>query len=152
MAVRGACLNSATAQAPSCTSASWSILTALPKVDWNAAHALADDLGAASADQRFETFFTVLLGIMAKAIRAAAGPERTAPAWSIPPERAPAWAELWEAIVREKDEALELNLDRRALILSTLSGLAAVRPRLCRGGIGRAIRDMHRGLIGRLSR
>jgi hypothetical protein len=59
---------------------------------------------------------------MAKAIRAAAAGEPSA--WSIPPERAPVWAELWEAIVREKDEALELNLDRRAFVLSTLSRLA----------------------------
>jgi DNA polymerase-3 subunit delta' len=99
-----------------------SILTTLPKIDWNAAHILADDLGAFSADQRFEMFFTILLGIMAKAIRAAAAGEPSA--WSIPPERAPVWAELWEAIVREKDEALELNLDRRAFVLSTLSRLA----------------------------
>jgi DNA polymerase-3 subunit delta' len=99
------------------------ILTGLPKVDWNAAHTLADDLGAPSADQRFEMFFTIMLGVMAKAIRGAAAGESTA--WSIPPERAPVWAEAWEAIVREKDEALELNLDRRALILSTLSRLAA---------------------------
>ena len=125
------------------------ILSALPKVDWSAAHALADDLGSPAADQRFETFFTVLLSVMAKAIRnAAAGAGEEAPAWSIPPERAPAWAELWETIVREKDEAVELNLDRRALILSTLSRLAAVGSRLnCRGWHRPAIRDMHRGLL-----
>ncbi len=99
-----------------------SILTALPKIDWNAAHILADDLAAFSADQRFEMFFTILLGMMAKAIRAAATGAMAA--WSISPERVPVWAELWEAIVREKDEALELNLDRRAFVLSTLSRLA----------------------------
>jgi DNA polymerase III subunit delta' len=103
------------------------ILSALPKVDWTAAHALADDLGSPAADQRFETFFTVLLSVVANAIRnAAAGAGEEAPAWSIPPDRAPAWAELWETIGRDKEEAVELNLDRRALILSTLSGLAAV--------------------------
>lgn len=99
------------------------ILTALPSIDWGTAHALADDLGAPSADLRFEMFFTILLGVMAKAIRGAATGEPAA--WSIPPDRASVWAEAWEAIVRDKDDALELNLDRRALILSTLSRLAA---------------------------
>ena len=106
------------------------ILSALPKIDWGAAHALADDLGSPAADQRFETFFTVLLSVLAKAIRDAAAGEGASrgggpAAWSIPPERAPVWADLWETIGREKDEAVELNLDRRALILSTLSRLAA---------------------------
>jgi DNA polymerase-3 subunit delta' len=99
------------------------VLTALPRIDWSSAHTLADDLGAPSADQRFEMFFTILLGIMAKAIRSAAAGEPAA--WSIPPEHASAWAEAWEAIVRDKDEVLELNLERRALILATLSRLAA---------------------------
>jgi DNA polymerase III subunit delta' len=99
------------------------ILSALPKLDWSSAHTLADDLGAPSADQRFDMFFTILLGIMAKTIRGAAAGEPAA--WSIPPERASAWAEAWEAIVRDKDEVLELNLERRALILATLSRLAA---------------------------
>ncbi len=99
------------------------VLTALPNVDWGAAHTLADDLGSPSADQRFEMFFTILLGVMAKAIRGAAAGEGSA--WSIQPGRVPRWAEMWEDIVRDKDEVLELNLDRRALILSTLSRLAA---------------------------
>jgi hypothetical protein len=68
-------------------------------------------------------FFTILHGARAKAIRSAAAGEPAA--WSIPPERAPAWAEAWEAIVRDKDDVLELNLERRALILATLSRLAA---------------------------
>lgn len=99
------------------------ILTGLPGIDWSAAHTLADDLGSLSADHRFEMFFTILLGVMAKAIRGAAAGAATS--WSISPERAPAWAEAWEAIVRDKDEVMELNLDRRAFILSTLSRLAA---------------------------
>lgn len=102
------------------------ILVTLPKIDWGAAHALADDLGSPAADQRFESFFTVLLSVLANAIRAsAAGQGGASTAWSIPPDRAPAWAELWESIIRDKDELVELNLDRRAFILSTLSRLAA---------------------------
>jgi DNA polymerase-3 subunit delta' len=103
------------------------ILSALPKIDWSAAHALADELGSPAADQRFETFFTVLLSVLANAIRnAAAGRGEGSAAWSIPSNRTPAWAEMWETIGRDKEEAVELNLDRRALILSTLSRLAAV--------------------------
>ena len=41
----------------------------------------------------------------------------------IPEGRLASWAELWETVVREKAEALALNLDRKTLVLETLSHL-----------------------------
>jgi len=47
----------------------------------------------------------------------------------IPEERLPAWAELWETVVRERDDAVLLNLDRKALILGTFARLEALARR-----------------------
>lgn len=106
------------------------ILTALPGVDWGAAHALADELAAPSSEQRFEIFFDLLLAALARAIRAGAtgqqGEGVQGSLVQIFGETGPArWAELWEAIVAEKADVMALNLDRRAFVLGTLSRLEA---------------------------
>lgn len=106
------------------------IFAQLPGVDWGAAHSLADEIGSPSAEQRFETFFALLLGFLARSIRAAGSGQREDAEGAfaqrmISPGRLAAWAEAWEAIVHEKGETQELNLDRRALVLGTISRLAA---------------------------
>jgi DNA polymerase III subunit delta' len=106
------------------------IFAQLPRVDWAAVHLLADDLASPASQQRFETFFSLLLGFLARGISVATaqrreGSEAAFAARLIPEARLAVWAETWEAIVREKAETLELNLDRRALVLGTLSRLAA---------------------------
>ena len=46
------------------------------------------------------------------------------------PEAAPAaWAALWETVLRERDDAVLLNLDRKALILGTFARLEALARR-----------------------
>ncbi|MGH6815152.1 MAG: DNA polymerase III subunit delta', partial [Hyphomicrobiaceae bacterium] len=97
-----------------------SLFAGLPGIDWRAAHTLADDLSSLPAEQRFETFFELLLGRLAALVRARALDGRDAMA-SIPEDRLAAWAELWETIVARKSDALALNLDRKTLILDTLS-------------------------------
>jgi DNA polymerase-3 subunit delta' len=89
------------------------ILAGLPNVDWQSAHTLADELAATSAEQKFEIFFDLLL-------RRIAGEARRLGASGA------VWAELWEWIVREKEQVLTLNLDRRMLILDAVSRLAAL--------------------------
>jgi DNA polymerase III subunit delta' len=106
------------------------IFSRLPKIDWAAAHVLADDLASPASEQRFQTFFALLLGVLARSIRAGIsgqghGAEGAFAARVIAPARPEMWAQTWEAIVREKAEVQELNLDRRALVLGTLSRLAA---------------------------
>jgi DNA polymerase-3 subunit delta' len=110
------------------------IVAALPKVDWPAAHALADELSSAASEERYETFFSLLLGQIARLIRAStAGDADSADvalaSRLIPAGRAPQWADAWEAIVREKAEVEELNLDRRGLIVFTLGRLAEAAQR-----------------------
>ena len=102
------------------------LFQALPRIDWQSAHALGEELGSAAADARFTLFFDLLLGLIARLVRAAASgegsPDDMAMARKlIPAGRLASWAELWETIVRDKAETLALNLDRRMLILDTLA-------------------------------
>jgi DNA polymerase-3 subunit delta' len=98
----------------------------LPRIDWQVAHALGEELGSTAADARFTLIFDLLLGLIARLVRAGAdgtgSPDETKLARRLIPEgRLASWAELWETIVRDKAETLALNLDRRMLILETLA-------------------------------
>jgi DNA polymerase III subunit delta' len=106
------------------------LTTALPRVDWRAAHALSDELQPAAAQPRFELFFELLLTEIARLIRAqAAGEgstdERERALRLIGEERLASFAGLWERIGRNKAETLALNLDRKSLVLETIGALAA---------------------------
>jgi DNA polymerase-3 subunit delta' len=102
------------------------IMATLPRVDWVAAHALSDELTAPATEHRFNAFFELLLDSIAAVTKAratgAGGEEEVKLAVRLIADgRLASWAELWETVVREKAEALALNLDRRMLILETLS-------------------------------
>ena len=106
------------------------LLESLPKVDWRAAHALSDELQPTAAHARFELFFELLLNALARLIRTAATGEGS-PAEAALGERLmgggrlASFAALWERIAREKADTVALNLDRKGLILETVTGLAA---------------------------
>ncbi len=107
------------------------IFTALPTIDWPAAHALSDQLGLAAQEQRFEAFFDLFLDLLARLVRLRAtgrgeGPEVALVQRLIPEHRLAAWAAFWEAALRERNEAALLNLDRKALIMGTLARLEAL--------------------------
>jgi DNA polymerase-3 subunit delta' len=86
-----------------------------PRFEWQTAYALSDELAPPNAEQRLEIFFDLLLGLINSFAREAARVEAS-----------PLWAELWEWVVREKDDVFTLNLDRRALILEALSRLSSL--------------------------
>jgi len=103
------------------------LLSLLPKVDWPAVHALGEDLTSAQAGDRFETFYALLLDLLARLIRAGTGVADAANADELQlaqrlmrPAALASWAALWETIVREKAKALAINLDRKSLILETV--------------------------------
>jgi DNA polymerase III subunit delta' len=107
------------------------IFAQLPQVDWSAAHALADTLSAAAQEQRFEAFFDLLLDTLAHVARTRATghgpPADVAMATRLVPEtRLPQWAALWETVLRDKADADELNLDRKALVMRVFARLEAV--------------------------
>jgi DNA polymerase-3 subunit delta' len=107
------------------------IFAALPKVDWPAVHALSDELAAGAQEQRFEAFFELFLDLLARLVRVRATGQREASERALAERligdgRLPAWAALWEALLRQKNDALLLNLDRKALIIAAFAELQAV--------------------------
>jgi DNA polymerase-3 subunit delta' len=104
------------------------IVSRLPAVDWTALHAFSDAL--ALDEQRYEMAFALLLDLLARLIRVSTSgrgaPEELALAARLIPEgRQPAWTETWRAILRDKADAEELNLDRKALIVRTFARIEA---------------------------
>ena len=87
--------------------------------------------GSTAQEQRFEAFYSLFLDLLARLVRARAAGGSGAPELAlaqrlIPEARLPQWAELWQTALRERDEAVLLNLDRKALILGTLARLEAL--------------------------
>jgi DNA polymerase-3 subunit delta' len=106
------------------------IFASLPRLDLAAAHAISDELQPAAQEQKFELFFDLLFAFLARLIRAGAtgeGAERDVIAAKrlMEGQKLATFAQLWETLARDKAEALALNLDRKSLILDTLSRLEA---------------------------
>jgi DNA polymerase-3 subunit delta' len=106
------------------------IFALLPKLDYAAAHALSDDLQPVSQEQKFELFFDLFFAYMARLLRTAATGEGSSGDLAVANRlgqggKLAALAQLWETLSREKADAAALNLDRKSLILDTLSRLEA---------------------------
>ncbi len=101
------------------------LLGSLPELDVAALHTLGEELGPAAAEQKFETFYGLLLDVLPRLVRAKAtgraeiAEEGVIAQRLLRPETLASWAELWETIVRDKATTLALNLDRRSLVLQT---------------------------------
>jgi DNA polymerase-3 subunit delta' len=107
------------------------IIGALPQIDWSAIYNLADELTAASSEQKFEAFYDLLLGLAARLARAAATGIGSADDLElarrlIPAARLSLWAEAWQSTLNDKADVMALNLDRKALILSTIARFEVV--------------------------
>ncbi|WP_334145940.1 DNA polymerase III subunit delta' [Hyphomicrobium sp.] len=104
------------------------LLAGLPVLDWGAVHALGDELASPAAEQRYELFFELLMGAVARLVDAEARGDGPAPEAAlahrlIGPARLATWAGLWERVAADKADAAALNLDRKALILDVFSRL-----------------------------
>jgi DNA polymerase III subunit delta' len=92
-------------------------------------HALSDELAGAAAEQKFEQFFEFLLDLVGRLVRVRATGEGSAADAKlaqkvIPAPQLPAFAAAWSDIVAAKAEAMALNLDRKALIMESMTRLA----------------------------
>ena len=106
------------------------LFASLPALDMQAAHQLADELQPVAAEQKFELFFELLFNYLARLTRAAATGEENADTLTIAsrvigPARVASFAQLWETLAHDKADAMTLNLDRKALILDTLTRIEA---------------------------
>jgi len=98
------------------------------KPDWAAIHTLGDKMAPASAQERYNLFFELLLEQLAQAICARAsgqGSERylKLSRTLIEEHTIPKWACLWEEISRSRSEVATLNLDRKAFFIETVQNL-----------------------------
>lgn len=105
-----------------------SAISLLPRIDWLPIHTLSDELASAAAEAKFELFFELLLGLLARLIHGAATgegdpAELQLAARLIPADQLAAWAQLWETTVAEKASTEIYNLDRKTLILLTFQRL-----------------------------
>ena len=97
----------------------------LPELDGPGLHKLAERLGSPSDTERFELFFSLLLGLLERLIRTAAtgegaiGAEGDLARRLIGGNDLSPWVEAWEAIGLAKADAMSLNLDRSLLVLET---------------------------------
>jgi DNA polymerase III subunit delta' len=97
----------------------------LPELDGPGLHKLAERLGSPSDTERFELFFSLLLGLLERLIRTAAtgegaiGAEGELARRLIGRNDLSPWVETWEAIGLAKADAMSLNLDRSLLVLET---------------------------------
>ncbi len=110
------------------------LVSALPKVDWGAVHALGDEIGSPAAEQRYELFFELLMDHLARLIRAraagdAADGDRALAQRLIGEGQLATWAGLWERVAADKADVAALNLDRKSLILETFVRLEAASRR-----------------------
>jgi DNA polymerase-3 subunit delta' len=104
------------------------LVAGLPQVRWASVHTLADSMSASAAEVRFELFFELLLDLVARLVRASATAEGDAQELQLAGRlageaRLASLAALWETVAREKAETVALNLDRKTLILRTVSRL-----------------------------
>lgn len=97
----------------------------LPRLDYQAIHALADELTSARADTAYELFFELIGESLARIVGHAATGEGALGAEADIAQRLQGaralaqFAGLWETVQRAKAEADALNLDRKNLVLGT---------------------------------
>jgi DNA polymerase III subunit delta' len=105
----------------------------LPKLDWSAAHALSDELSAASAEQKYEAFLDLFLDVLARIItsvaRGVTDPSLGFAKNLVPPGRLASFVDVWDTTVRDRADVQALNLDRKTLILETFQRLSIAASR-----------------------
>jgi DNA polymerase III subunit delta' len=104
------------------------LLASLPAGDLKAAHALSDELAPGAAEQKFALFYELFLGTLQRLVKAEATGQGAKADIDrahrlIGPARLATFASLWETLSRDKADALALNLDRKALILTAINRL-----------------------------
>lgn len=98
---------------------------ALPELDGPRLHRLVERLSGAGDTERLDLYLALLLGLIERLVRFGATGEGATPEEQklakrlLSPANLAHWAEAWEAISEDKEEAFAFNLDRSLLVLET---------------------------------
>jgi DNA polymerase-3 subunit delta' len=95
------------------------LLERLPALDWREVHKLADQVSGRDGEAAYEMTLTTIYDWLAGAVRGGASTVPDAP------RRLAPYAEVWEKVAANARETDALNLDKRPLILTIFSDLAA---------------------------
>ncbi len=96
------------------------LLDALPAIDWREVHKLADRLAGRDGEVAYQTVMSGVFRWLAHHVRDPGGGVGL-----VAPARLAPFAEVWEKIAADARETDALNLDRRPLLLTVFSDLAA---------------------------
>ena len=96
------------------------LLDALPAIDWRDVHKLADRLAGRDGDTAYDLAMSGVYRWLARRVR-----EPTGGVAVNAPRRLAPLADVWEKIAADARQTDTLNLDRRPLILTVFSDLAA---------------------------
>ena len=92
------------------------LLDALPQIDWRALHKLSDQVAARDAEVAWDAMLSAVFDWLSRQLRLREGQGAA---------RLARFAEVWEKVAAEARETAALNLDKRPLVLSIFSNLAA---------------------------
>lgn len=92
------------------------LLDRLPEIDWRDVHKLADQIAGRDREQAYDAAMTSIYDWLAAVVRSGT---------PVAPRRLAPYAEVWEKVAANARETDALNLDKRPLILSIFSDLAA---------------------------
>lgn len=92
------------------------LLDGLPDVEWRVVHSLADKISGRDGEPAYELTMTAVFNWLDAAVRCGASRE---------PRRLAPYAEVWDKVAASERETDALNLDKRPMILSMFSDLAA---------------------------
>ncbi len=96
------------------------LLERLPSIEWREVHKLADQVAGRDGEAAWATVTTTIYDWLSDVVRAGATKPRHLPARRLAP-----YAEVWEKVAARARETEALNLDKRPLILTIFSDLAA---------------------------
>ncbi|VFU08026.1 AAA ATPase [Methylocella tundrae] len=95
------------------------ILDDLPRIDWRAAHALADQVAPRDGGDDYETLLATVFDWLEAKVRGGALDGEGAPRQLAP------YAEVWEKVTEAAQQTEALNLDKRPFVLALFADLAA---------------------------
>jgi DNA polymerase-3 subunit delta' len=96
------------------------LLEALPRLDWQAVHGLADQIAGRDGLADYETLMITIIDWLDQTVKAQAETGGGMSAKRLAP-----LAEVWEKVAEAARETEVLNLDKRPLVLSIFADLAA---------------------------